>query len=120
MWTAVITGVTSLVSSWFATKQAKQEAEAEFQKAQINTEMTWDLYALRMSQFSWKDELITVIWFAPLVVAWFNPQQAMEWVTFVSQLPVFYQIGMFGIMAASFGLRWFFKQQGLKVKDIKK
>ena len=103
------------MTSWFDTKKAKHEAEIAFQHQLAKNEATWDLIALRMSQFSIKDELITIIWFAPLVVAWFEPEAAMDWVTFVSELPLFYQIAMFGIIAASFGLRWFFKEQGLKI-----
>lgn len=115
MWPTIIGGLKSLAESWFETRKAKQEAEVSFQKQLANAEASWDIVALRMSQFSLKDEFITIIWYAPLVVAWFNPDKAMEWVTFVSQLPVFYQVGMFGIMSASFGLRWYFKRNGILV-----
>jgi len=56
-----------------------------------------------------------VIWFTPLIVAWWEPEKAMAWINFVSALPYWYQIGMFGIIASSFGLRWYFKQQAFKV-----
>ena len=115
MWPIVIKAFSGVFTSWMDSKKAKHQAEANFQMKLAEQEATWDIIALRQSQFSWKDEIITLIWFAPLVIAWFDPVKAMEWVNFVAELPVFYQIGMFGIMAASFGLRWFFKQQNLKI-----
>jgi hypothetical protein len=51
------------------------------------------------------------------MLAWIPDYRAgiMEWVGFVEALPLWYQILIFGITAASFGLRWFFKQQNFKV-----
>lgn len=115
IYSTVITALTSLFTSWIDSKKAKHEAEAEFQKNLAEQEATWDIIALRQSQYSWKDELITIIWFAPLVIAWFEPEAAMSWVVFVGGMPLWYQIGMFGIIAASFGLRWFFKHQNFKI-----
>ena len=120
MWTTIISGITTLVSTWFQTKKAKQEAEAEYHRKALQGEQDWDLEALRQARYSWKDELITIVWFAPLIIAWFDQERAMKWIDFVQELPFWYQIGMFGIMAASFGLRWYFKQQAFKVPENKK
>lgn len=119
MWTAIVSGLSTLVKSWFDLKASKNKAEAEKALAMAKTEADWDVMALEQAKHSWKDEFITLVWFAPLVVAWFEPEKAMEWVLFVSRLPVFYQFGMFGIIAASFGLRWYFKQQGFNVAHQK-
>lgn len=120
MWSAVISGLSSLVKSWFDLKSAKNKAEAERAMALAKVEADWDIIALEQAKHSWKDEFITLVWFAPLIVAWFEQEKAMEWIRFVQQLPLFYQIGLFGIIAASFGLRWYFKQQGFNVaKDMK-
>jgi len=119
MWALIIQSLSGLFTSWMDSKKAKHQAEANFQMKLSEQEATWDIIALRQSQYSWKDELITVIWFAPLIVAWFNPEKSMSWVNFVTQLPLWYQIVMFGIVAASFGLRWFFKSQNLKVGETK-
>lgn len=113
-WTIFTTAISTVFGSWVDLKKARVEAEKAHLMRQAQSEADWDLEAIRQAQYSWKDELITIIWFAPLVVAWFYPQDALEWVVFVGELPFWYQIGMFGIMAASFGLRWFFKQAGLK------
>jgi hypothetical protein len=116
MWSAIISAVSTVFKGWVDVKKSKQEAEAAYHRQALKGEQDWDIKAMEAAKYSWKDELITLIWFAPLVVAWFDPDRAMKWIQFVSELPLFYQIGMFGIMAASFGLRWFFKQQGLKLR----
>lgn len=120
MWSAVISGLSSLVKSWFDLKSAKNKAEAERAMAMAKVEADWDVMALEQAKHSWKDEFITLVWFAPLIVAWFEQEKAMQWVEFVSELPFFYQVGMFGIIAASFGLRWYFKQQGFKIAKAAK
>lgn len=115
MWSVVIGGVVKVVEGWFTTKRAKQEAEAQYHMALAKGEQDWDIMAMKNSQFSWKDEFITLVWFAPLIVAWWYPERAMAWVDFVSLMPFWYQVCLFGIIAASFGLRWWFKQQGMGV-----
>lgn len=115
MWGTIASAVATLFGSWVDLKKTKIESEKAYNMRQIESESDWDLEAMRQAQYSWKDELITFIWFSPLVVAWFDPSLALAWVGFVTQLPFWYQVGMFGIMAASFGLRWYFKQQGFKV-----
>jgi hypothetical protein len=118
VWIApLITAVGELFRSWVNAKKAKHEAEIKFQEKMGEIEATWDLIALRQAQFSWKDEFITLIVFFPLIMAWFPEwrEDVLSWVEFVSNLPFWYQILIFGITAASFGLRWFFKQQDFKI-----
>lgn len=115
MWTMITGAISTLFTSWVDLKKTEAEAEKAYLMRQAESEADWDQEALRQAQFSWKDELITIIWFAPLVVAWFEPEKSMEWVDFVSSMPLWYQIGMFGIIAASFGLRWFMKDQQFKI-----
>lgn len=116
MWSAIISGVSGLVSQWFETKKAKQQAEAEYHKQALRGEQNWDLAAMKQARYSWKDELITIIWFSPLIVGWFDEDKAKEYVQFISGLPYFWQFAAFGIISASFGLRWYFKQQGFKIQ----
>ncbi len=115
MWSIITSGVVSIVKGWFDVKKSKQKAEAEYNLRIAANESDWDLKAIEAAKYSWKDELITVVWFAPLIVAWFDYERAMAWIEFVAELPIWYQFGMFGIMAASFGLRWYFKQQNFKI-----
>lgn len=119
MWLSIFSGLKTLCSLWLKQKQAKAEAEIAFRMKLAQAEADWDVIAQQQAQYSWKDELITIVWFSPLVMAWFEPERASAWVTWVAELPYFYQFGMFGIMAASFGLRWYFKQQSFKVSKEK-
>lgn len=115
MWSLIISGVSTIFKGWIETKKAKQQSEAAYHMALVKGEQDWDIEAQKAARYSWKDEFITIIWFSPLIVAWFRPDLAMKWIEFVKELPYFYQFGMFGIISASFGLRWYFKQQAFKV-----
>lgn len=119
MWGTIVSSIAGLFTSWIDAKKEKHKAEVALHQQLAQAEADWDVIAQRQAQYSWKDEFITFVWFAPLVVAWWEPERAQEWVDFVGELPVWYQFGMFGIMAASFGLRWYFKQQGFKVGGMK-
>lgn len=118
MWSVLINGAVELVNSWFETKKAKQQAEVKMHQQLANIEADWDLVAQQQAQYSLKDEFLTIVWCAPLIIAWFEPEKAQAWVDFVTELPMWYQFGLFGILSASFGLRWYFKQQNFKVKSI--
>lgn len=111
----LLTAITGLFGSWIDSKKERYKAEAARLMKLAEAEADWDLEAQRQAQFSWKDEFITFVWFSPLVMGWFDQERAGDWVKFVSGLPLWYQFGMFGIIAASFGLRWYFKQQNFKV-----
>ncbi len=111
MWATIVQAVGGIFGSWVDLKKSKYGAETARYQAQAKIEGDWDQEALRQSQYSWKDELITLVIFAPLIVAWFDEVKAMAWVKFVSELPVWYQVIMTGIVAASFGLRWLFKNK---------
>lgn len=111
MWTAVITGLTSLVSSWFETKVQKQKQQAEFEQRALQGEIDYDLYAMKQKQFTLLDDFIGITFTSPFVVAWFAPERANAWVKFVSEVPPFYWLVFAGIVASTFGLRWWFKKQ---------
>ena len=128
MWPTIITTFGSAFKQWWEGRQrvkeakvqakvAKHEAEAKFQMRVAEIEATWDLVALRMSQYSTKDELIALVIFAPLIAAWFPGLRphVLDWVDFIDKLPIWYQVVMFGIVAATFGLRWWFNKTSLKV-----
>jgi hypothetical protein len=115
MITAIIGAVSSIFTTWVGAKTKRMEAEASAAVARSQQAADWDTEAMRQMQYSWKDELITIIWFSPMVVAWFYPEKAGEWLKFVGGMPYWYQVVMFGIVAATFGLRWYFKQQGFKI-----
>lgn len=111
MWTALITGISGLVSSWFETKIQKQQQKAEFEQRALQGEIDYDLYAMKQKQFTLLDDFIGITFTSPFVVAWFAPERANEWVKFVSEVPPFYWLVFAGIVASTFGLRWWFKKQ---------
>lgn len=115
MWSIIVGGIVELTKGWFEVRKSKQEAEAAYNQQALKGEIDYDLEAMKASRYSWKDEIITIIWFSPLVVGWFDPEYALKWVKFVAEMPTWYQFGMFGIIAATFGLRWYFKSQNFKV-----
>ena len=59
---------------------------------------------LNAMQRSWTDEFITVVYFSPLMVAWFAPERSEQWVAMVQSLPAEYNAVLAGITAAVFGL----------------
>lgn len=118
MWGLVFSGVKELISGWFAVRKSKQEAEAAYNMQLVKGEQDYDNKAMEAARYSWKDEFITVIWYFPLGYAWYDQEAAMKWVQFVGELPYWYQFGMFGIMAASFGLRWYFKSLSFSKTDL--
>lgn len=120
MWGIITGGIVEIVKGWFAVKRSKQEAEAAYNQRVIQGEIDWDIEAMKASRYSWKDELITIIWYSPLIIGWYDTdtsalRDAQQWIEFVGGLPLWWQFGAFGIMAASFGLRWYFKDQNFKL-----
>lgn len=115
MWQAITSAIGGIFGGWVDLKKAKYKAEENRFLAQQKAEADWDTEALRQAQHSWKDEFIALIWFSPLYVGWFYPEKSIAWIEFVGGLPTWWQFGSFGILAASFGLRWYFKQQNFKV-----
>jgi len=120
MWSILFKGIKEIFTSWIGLKKAKHESEALRMQRLAQTEADWDLEAMRNSKYSWKDEFIMLIWYSPLIIGWWDATDkslvsAVDWISFVSNLPYWWQFGAFGIMAASFGLRWYMKQQNFQV-----
>jgi hypothetical protein len=115
MWGLITKGISEIFTSWIGLKKSKNEAEAAYHMQMVKGEQDWDNKAMEVSKFSWKDEFIVIIWFSPLIVAWFDEDKAQSWIDFITQLPAYWWFGAFGMIAASFGLRWYFKSQSFKV-----
>ena len=111
MWKILTGAISGIFTGWVDLKKAKYKAEESRYLAAQKAESDWDTKALDQAQYSWKDELITLVIFEPQVVAWFDKERAMSWVQFVTELPVWYQVIIAVIVCASFGLRWFFKNK---------
>lgn len=90
---------------------AKIHAETNRVNKVIEATTNWDMEAMRQSQFSWKDEALMVILFAPFVGSFIPGLQVYIKQGFdtIADLPLWYQLSLVGIIAASFGLRWLFQ-----------
>ncbi|QDP66040.1 MAG: hypothetical protein Unbinned4336contig1000_5 [Prokaryotic dsDNA virus sp.] len=108
---AAITAIGGLVKSWLDRKAKEQVAKADAYAQRKNIEATYDNIALQNMKFSMKDEFLLVIIWAPIVLAWFDEERASAWVAFIGELPVYYQVLLFGTVASVFGLRWLISRQ---------
>lgn len=111
----VITAIGNWVSSYFERKTVEQQAKA--QRAvdiQVSSD-NYDTAALKAMQFTFKDEYLLATLTAPIWYGLFDPRGATEWVDFISKLPLWYQVLLGGIVASTFGLRWWFKKEQTKV-----
>lgn len=96
-------------------KVAKYEAEARRWEKTADIEGDWDTEALRQSQYSWKDEWLTIIITFPFVFLFFpfSQEYVMKGFEYMDKAPLWYQTIFMGIVAASFGLRWLFRKKNL-------
>lgn len=96
---------------------ARYNAEAKMAEKQLDAETDWDLEALRQSANSWKDEWLLFIFTMPMIGS-FIPVVQDYVITgwgYIAKAPLWYQTCLLGMVAASFGLRWWFHQNKLKV-----
>lgn len=103
----------------------KAEAQVEVARSLAQTEAEYDNLAQRQMQFSWKDEYLTIVFTAPFILSFAAPfiqlfsgidmSPAIEaaWKQ-VALAPPWYQATVIGIIAATFGLRWLFKNMAIK------
>jgi len=52
---------------------------------------------------SWTDELVALVWFSPMMMAWISPDRATAWIDTATADPEYYAL-LVGITAAVFGL----------------
>lgn len=120
MWTAIIAGATKLTESFFERKRVEQQAKADAAKEAAASEGNYDLQAQKNMQMSWKDEYLMIVFTAPLLLGYFDEERALAWIDFVGDMPLWYQIILFGMVAATFGLRWWFSKKRVDVLLEKK
>jgi len=101
-------------------KLAKITSETARVNKVIEATTNWDMEAMRQSQFSWKDEALMIILFLPFIAAFIPLLQPYIKGGFaiIKDLPLWYQLSLVGIIAASFGLRWLFQGKVNKMKDL--
>lgn len=126
----VIDGIVNAVSSGFKSwndgrtrikeakiqsEIAKYNAEAETYRMALQAETDWDVAALKASEKSWKDEWLTLLLSAPFIGAFIPTVQdyVMKGFEYLDKTPVWYQWSFLGVVAASFGLRWWFNKKNV-------
>jgi len=122
----IIEAIAGGVKSWndgrVRIKEAKINAEIARYNAQAKVaemaqqqEGSWDMEALRQSQYSWKDEWFTIVLSLPFIGAFIPNVQDYILIGFqyLGQTPDWYRIAFLGAVCASFGLRWWFKRKGV-------
>jgi len=53
---------------------------------------------------TWTDEFIVIVFFAPLVIAWFSPERSNAWIANLEAMPEWYVALLIAIVSAVFGL----------------
>lgn len=106
-------------------EKIKAEASVEAARSLAQTEAEYDNLAQRQMQFSWKDEYLTLVFTAPFILSFAAPFVELfagvniapaikeAWAQ-VALAPPWYQATVIGIIAATFGLRWLFKNMAMK------
>ncbi|QPI17709.1 hypothetical protein vBAmePR8F_gp49 [Alteromonas phage vB_AmeP_R8W] len=107
----IVTAVGNWVSSYFERKATEQQAKAQRAIDMQVSSDNYDTAALKAMQFTLKDEYLLITLTAPIWYGLFDPGGATEWVVFISALPLWYQVLLGGIVASTFGLRWWFKKE---------
>ena len=114
---AILGPLGSIASSWLEgrnekikastkVKVARAEAEAIVMQKKATGEIDWDIEMAKSSGESWKDEWLTIIFTAPLVLLMFGEQaRVTEFFVALENCPQWYQYLLGTIVAASFGFR---------------
>ena len=115
MWQLLIEPLTGLAKDWFKRRADKAEAKHERELRKINGEIGLDTMSAEDMRHSWKDEWLTIIFTVPMVVVFYGAiadypaiiSRITLAVHTITELPEWYVHIMYGIVAASFGLRTF-------------
>jgi len=135
-WYNILGGLVKPISDAYASRQerktilgkarldrdvAKFEAEAKAHREGTAQTHEYDMTALKNMKTTWKDEFIMVIWFTPIIMLFFPGLQNYALVGFanMAKVPWGYWMVIFGIVAATFGLKWLFQNKVEKaIKSI--
>lgn len=87
---------------------AQSEAEVTRLQKQADAEVDWDREATRQMERSWKDEYLTLLLSAPMILAFMGEwgrKAASEGFAAISTVPEWYKVSFLVTIAASFGIR---------------
>ena len=113
MWSLAFEADKSLGSKWLSNRAEKEAAKHEKEVQILRGEREADVKSAEGMSTSLKDEYLTIVLTAPLIVifyasVWGDPAmvtQVKEAFTAMSTLPEWYQWCFMGCVAATFGLR---------------
>lgn len=113
MWSLAFEAIRSLGSKWLKNRGEKEAAKHEKEVQILRGEREADIKSAEGMSTSIKDEYLTLVLTAPLIVifyasVWGDPamvSQVKEAFTAMSSLPEWYQWCFMGCVAATFGLR---------------
>lgn len=87
---------------------AKAEAEVARMNKMAEAEINWDIEATRQMQSSWKDEYLTLLLSAPMILAFMGDwgrTAVSEGFEAIATAPEWYKVAFLVTIAASFGIR---------------
>jgi hypothetical protein len=92
------------------TRIAVAQAEAEIARLNkmVDAEIDWDREAVRQAQSSWKDEYLTLLLSAPMILAFLGEwgrQAVSDGFDAIAKAPEWYKVAFLAAIAASFGIR---------------
>ena len=98
-------------------EKIRREGEIERAKAAQRVEADYDLAAIQAQQYSWRDEFLTLLMSAPFIGCFIPMLQdyVLRGFEILDKTPLWYQVSFVGIVAATFGLRWWFKKQSFSM-----
>lgn len=113
MWSLALEAIKSLGSKWLTNRGEKEAAKHEKEVQILRGEREADIKSTEGMSTSLKDEYLTIVLTAPLIVifyasVWGDPamvSQVKEAFLAMSSLPEWYQWCFMGCVAATFGLR---------------
>ena len=123
----ILSLVSEPVKSFMETRTIKAENKANIEQAKVNaqikqiertaeSEINYDIEALRQQQYSWKDEFALLVITLPFIgsfLPWTQEFVMLGW-DYVSRAPEWYSYTFIGAISASLGIRWATKMFGKK------
>jgi hypothetical protein len=111
-WSNILQGILGIADGWLQGQQARQQArlnaDLAIEQARANHEMDWDMIQAQNSGRSWKDELWTLIFAAPLVAIFvpvLQPYVISGFEALNTQVPDWYLAFVAIAVSAAFGYR---------------
>ena len=107
---------TTKIKSKAKINEAKVDAEIKRIAKTADSEVNYDVEALKQQQYSWKDEFALLVITLPFIgsfLPWTQEYVMLGW-DYVSRAPEWYSCAFIGAIAASLGIRWATKMLGKK------